>query len=133
LACRRRTFLAVVGYFREIDEVRSDDVAVDAVAVAKLDLDAATQRRKHLREDDLLVPDRKHLREDDLLVPDRKHLCEDDLLVPDRKHLCEDDLLVPDRLKHLREDDLLVPDRLVTVLLHRCFALYMRARTPEYY
>jgi len=60
--------------------VRSDDVAVDAVAVAKLDLDAATQRRKHLREDDLLVP-----------------------------------------------------DRLVTVLLHRCFALYMRARTPEYY
>ena len=86
--------------------MRSDDVAVDAVAVAKLDLDATTQRREHLREDDLLVPEWKHLREDDLLVPDRRHL---------------------------REDDLLVPDRLITVLLHRCFALYTRARTSEYY
>ena len=38
--------------------MRANDVTVDAVVVAKLDLDAPTQRRKHLSEDDLLIPDR---------------------------------------------------------------------------
>ena len=65
----------------------ADDVAVDTrVVVAKLDLDSSAQRRKHLGEDDLLVPHwlphthpgqlsflssvgRKHLGEDDLFVP----------------------------------------------------------------
>ena len=37
----------------------ADDVAVDTrVVVAKLDLDSSAQRRKHLGEDDLLVPHR---------------------------------------------------------------------------
>jgi len=38
--------------------MRSDDVTVDAVVVAKLNLDASTEWRKHFREDDLFVPDR---------------------------------------------------------------------------
>ena len=50
------TFLALVRYLRQVDVVCSDDVIVDAIVVTKLDLDATAQRRKHLREDDLLVP-----------------------------------------------------------------------------
>lgn len=53
----KRTFLAVVRYSREINEVRSDDVTVNTVVVTKLNLDASTKWRKHLSEDDLLVPD----------------------------------------------------------------------------
>ena len=38
--------------------MRADDVVVDALVVAQLDLETATERREHLGEDDLLVPHR---------------------------------------------------------------------------
>lgn len=50
------TFVAIVRYFAQVDEVRSDGHVVDFVRVSDLDLDALAERREELREDDLLVP-----------------------------------------------------------------------------
>lgn len=54
-----QAFFAVMRDGLEVDEVRADDVRVHWVVVTQLDLDALAQRRKHLREHDLLVPRRR--------------------------------------------------------------------------
>lgn len=50
------TFVAIVRYFAQVNEVGSDGHVVDFVRVSDLDLDALAERREELREDDLLVP-----------------------------------------------------------------------------
>ena len=51
------TFLSLVRDAGEVEVVGPDDVVVDPVVVPQLDLDPATQRREHLRDHHLLVPD----------------------------------------------------------------------------
>lgn len=56
--CSSLTFLAVIADRVEVQKVGADQRVVDRVHVLQLKLDALTQRREHLREDDLLVPHR---------------------------------------------------------------------------
>ena len=52
------TFFSLVRDAGEVEVVGPDDVVVDPVVVPQLDLDPAAQRREHLRDHHLLVPDR---------------------------------------------------------------------------
>jgi len=50
------TFISIVGYRLEVDEVRANQRVVDLVVVAQLNFYPLAERREHLGEHDLLVP-----------------------------------------------------------------------------
>lgn len=51
------TFVTIIGYFAQVNEVGSDCNVIDLIGVSYLDFQTFAERREQLSEDQLLVPD----------------------------------------------------------------------------